>query len=91
MRLYGDPFEWDYDTFEVLATKGTWLKNVWQLARQLNVKIELEEQYFNQPVHQNDRALISEFHRIGFVGADLYALKVVANYKGVIHLSNIVC
>ncbi len=91
MGLYGNPFEWDYETFEVLATKGTWFKNVWQLTRQLNVEIKLKEQYFNQPVLQNNRALISKFHCIGFVGADLYALKAVVNYKGMLNLSKIVC
>jgi len=89
--LYGNPFEWNYESFECLATDGTWFKNVWQLARRLDVEIELEEKYLNQPVRQNDRALIGEFHRIGFEGAALYALKVVANYKQVLHLSDIIC
>ena len=74
-----------------MATDGTWFKNTWQLAKRLDVKIELEEQHFNQPVRQNDQDLISEFHRIGYEGAELYALKVVANYKQVLHLSDIVC
>ena len=26
--LYGNPFKWDYETFKVLATKGTGFNNV---------------------------------------------------------------
>ena len=34
---------------------------------------------------------MGEFQRIGFEGTDLVVLKVVANFKYVLHLSNIVC
>ena len=35
--------------------------------------------------------MISEFSKMGFLGKDLEALKVVANHKCAVHLSDIVC
>ena len=35
--LYGDPFNWDYERFNSLATEGTWMKNLWQLCQLLGV------------------------------------------------------
>ena len=89
--LYGDPFDWDYECFNSLATEGTWVKNLWQLSQLLGVKIELDEQYHIRPVRVGDCSLISEFSRMGFLGKDLEALKVVANHKCAVHLSDIVC
>ncbi len=73
-----------------LATEVTWFKNLWQLSRHLDVNIKLDKQFLMQPVHRGDRSLIMEFFCIGFIGSNLQALKVVANFKCVFHLSDIV-
>jgi len=90
LGLYKNPFDLDCGRWEILATKGTWLKNLWQLARHLNVTIELDPKVLIRPIRQNDRSIMGEFHRIGFEGTDLVVLKVVANFKCVLHLSDIV-
>jgi len=61
-----------------LATDGTWLKNIWQLSRHLDVDIKLDEQFFNLPVCQNDQSMIGGLYPNGFAGSELKALKVFA-------------
>ena len=53
--------------------------------------IEVDQTRLIQPVRLHDRSVISEFRRIGFAGAQLVALKVVANFKCVLHLSDLAC
>ena len=89
--LYGDPFDWDYEWFNSLATEGMWMKNLWQLCQLLGVQIELDKQHHLCPVRVWDCSLISKFSRIGFSRKDLEVLKVVANHKCVVHLLDIVC
>ena len=88
--LYGDPFDWDCERFNSLATEGTWMKNLWQLCQLLRVQSELDEQHHLRPVQVGDCSLISKFSKMGFLGKDLETLKVVANHKYAVHLSDIV-
>ena len=68
-----------------------WFKNLWQLAHHLKVTTELDSKYLLRPIRDNDRLIMGEFQRIGFKGSELSALKVVTNFKRVLHLSDIAC
>ena len=47
--LYGDVFTRDFKRYGMLATDGTWFKNLWELADHLKVSITMDSRYHIQP------------------------------------------
>ena len=47
--LYGDVFTRDFKRYGMLATDGTWFKNLWELADHLKVSITMDSRYLIQP------------------------------------------
>jgi hypothetical protein len=88
--LYGNTMDYDYKAYSVLATNGTWYKNVWGLVHYFKISLAFQSEYRLGPVRRGDRSLMSEFVRAGYTKADLLSLNIVRMHKMVIHLSDIV-
>ncbi len=87
--MYGNPFDLDYTHFSLLATAGTWFKNLWELLTDFDVTATLGDECHLHPVCLGNLSLMFEFSK-HFSGPDLSALNVVCQHKKVIHLSCIV-
>jgi hypothetical protein len=87
--MYGNPFDLDYSQLSLLATSGTWFKNVWELLADFNVSAMLGDKFHLHPVRLGDSLLMFEFSK-HYSGQDLATLNVVHQHKKVIHLSCIV-
>jgi hypothetical protein len=87
--MYGSPFDLNYTRFSLLATAGTWFKNLWELLTDFDVTATLGDECHLHPVRFGDLLLMFEFSK-HFSGPDLSALNVVRQHKKVIHLSCIV-
>jgi hypothetical protein len=88
--LYGNTMDYDYKAYSVLATNGTWYKNVWELVHYFKIRLAFQSEYRLGPVRRGDKSLMSEFFRAGYTKADLLSLNIVRMHKMVIHLSDIV-
>jgi hypothetical protein len=88
--LYGNTMDYDYKAYSVLATNGTWYKNVWELVHYFKIKLAFQSEYRLGPIRRGDRSLMSKFVRAGYTKADLLSLNIVRMHKMVIHLSDIV-
>jgi hypothetical protein len=89
IELYGNPFALDYSRFSLLATSGTWFKNVWELLSDFDVSASMGDKYHLHPARSGDSSLMCEFSK-HYSGQDLAALNIVRQHKKVIHLSCIV-
>ncbi len=72
--LYGNMMDNDYKTYLVLATNGTWYKNVWELVHYFKIRLAFQSEYRLGSIRRGDRSLMSEFVRAGYTKADLYKL-----------------
>ena len=88
--LYGNTMDHDYKIYSTLATNGTWYKNVWELVCFFKIRLTFQSKYRLGPVRRGDKALMSEFVRVGYTKADLLSLNIARMHKMVIHLSDIV-
>ena len=82
--------DYDYKAYSVLATNGTWYKNVWELVHYFKISLAFQSEYRLGPVRRGDKSLMSKFVRAGYTKADLLSLNIVRMHKMVIHLSDIV-
>ena len=82
--------DYDYKAYSILATNGTWYKNVWELVHYFKISLEFQSKYHLGPVRRGDKSLIFEFVRAGYTKAYLLSLNIVRMHKMVIHLSDIV-
>jgi hypothetical protein len=87
--LYGNTMDHDYKAYSTLVTNNTWYKNVWELVHYFNISLVFQSKYRLGPVRQGDKALMSEFIRVGYKQVDLLLLNIVQMHKMVIHLSDI--
>ena len=87
--MYGNALTLDYDYFSVLATNGTWFKNVWELLHEFNTSATFGTKMQIQPVQEGDKSLMTKFSKY-YSGRDLQVLNIYRQYKKVIHLSCIV-
>ena len=69
VNLYGDGPCISWKTYGCLATEDMWFKNLWDLGKYLGVKVTFHEDYHVKPLRINNRSIMSEFNRIGFVGS----------------------
>jgi hypothetical protein len=88
--LYGNTMDYDFKAYSVLATNGTWYKNVWELVHYFKIRLVFQSEYRLGPVRRGDKSLMSEFVKAGYTKADLLSLNIVRMHKMVIHLSDIV-
>jgi hypothetical protein len=88
--LYGNTMDHDYKAYSTLVTNNTWYKNVWELIHYFNIRLVFQSKYRLGPVQRGDKALMSEFIRVGYKRADLLSLNIMRMHKMVIHLSDIV-
>jgi hypothetical protein len=88
--LYGNTMDYDYKAYSVLATNGTWYKNVWELVHYFKISLAFKSEYRLGPVRRSDRSLMAEFIRAGYTKADLLLLNIVRMHKMVIHLLDVV-
>jgi len=88
--LYGNIFSHSYKTFGILATDGTWWKNLWQLLDYAGVELVISEDYHLGPIREDDRSLTELFVELGFVGTRLDSLNVARKFYCVTHVSDIV-
>jgi hypothetical protein len=82
--------DYDYKAYSVLATNGTWYKNVWELVHYFKISLAFQSEYRLGPVRRGDKSLMSEFIRAGYTKADLLLLNIVRMHKMVIHLLDVV-
>ncbi len=87
--MYGNVLTLDYDYFSVLATNGTWFKNVWELLHEFNTSATFGTKMQIQPVQEGVKSLMTKFSKY-YSGRDLQVLNIYRQYKKVIHLSCIV-
>ncbi len=87
--MYGNPFDLDYTRFSLLATAGTWFKNLWELLTDFEVLATLDDECHLHWVCLGNLLLMFEFSK-HFSSPDLSALNVVCQHKKVIHLSCII-
>ena len=48
--LYGNTMDYDYKVYSVLATNGTWYKNVWELVHYFKISLAFQSEYRLGPV-----------------------------------------
>ncbi len=84
--MYGNAFSLDYNRFSVLATNGTWFKNIWELMYEFNTVDSFRADVQIHPVREGDRSLMQEFSQF-YSGCNLHALNIYRQYKKAIHLS----
>ena len=87
--LYGSPFQWSYDDFGQLASDSTWFQDLWCLTHAFSADVSFRDEDMVRGVRENDRSLMSEFHRIGYSGKELASLNIVRHYRNLFHLSDI--
>ena len=88
--VYGNTMDYNYKAYLILATNGTWFKNVWELVHYFKIRLAFQSEYRLCPVRRGDKSLMSEFVQAGYTKADLLLLKIVWMLKMVLHLSDIV-
>jgi hypothetical protein len=88
--LYGNTMDHDYKAYSTLVMNNTWYKNVRELIHYFNIRLVFQSEYHLGSVQRGDKALMSEFIRVGYKRADLLLLNIVQMHKMVIHLSDIV-
>ncbi len=88
--VYGNTMDHDYKAYSTLVTNNTWYKNVWELIHYFNIWLVFQSEYRLSPIQRGDKALMSEFIRVGYKRADLLLLNIVWMHKMEIHLSDIV-
>jgi hypothetical protein len=64
VRLYGSPLAWSYVDYGHLATEAAWFKNLWHLVYTFKAELTFHEEDLLYGVWENDRTLMSEFHRV---------------------------
>ena len=82
--------DYDYKAYSVLATNGTWYKNVWELVHYFKIRLVFQSEYRLGPIRRGDKSLMSEFVKAGYTKADLLLLNIVRMHKMVIHLLDVV-
>jgi hypothetical protein len=87
--MYGNPFSLNYKLYSILATNGTWFKNVWELLHEFKTIATFSADNHIHPVRVGDRSLMQEFSRF-FGGWDLQTLNIYRQYKKSIYLSCLV-
>ncbi len=87
--MYGNALSLEFDRFSVLATDGTWYKNVWELLNKFDTHATFGSKMQIQPVQEADRSIMNELSKY-YSGRKLQALNIYQQYKKVIHLSCIV-
>ncbi len=91
VRLYGNPFSWDYTSYGQLATPATWFSNLWQLCHTFTATIRINEGGRQiTPIRKNNKSIMSDYFCIGFRGNQLVVLNTVWKYKHFIHVSDMV-
>jgi hypothetical protein len=89
--LYGNIMDYDYKTHSMLATSGSWFKNIWELVWYFNVRVHVSAAFRLRAVRQGDISLMSEFMRTGNLSQpDLIFLNIMRMHKKVIHKLDIV-
>ena len=53
--LYGNTMDYDYKAYSVLATNGTWYKNVWELVHYFKIRLAFQSEYHLGPVQRGDK------------------------------------
>jgi len=48
--LYGNTMDYDYKAYSILATNGTWYKNVWELVHYFKISLAFQSEYHLGPV-----------------------------------------
>ncbi len=69
--LYDNTMDYDFKAYSVLATNGTWYKNVWELVQYFKIRLVFQSKYRLGPVRRGDKSLMSEFVKAGYTKADL--------------------
>ncbi len=83
--------DYDYNTHSMLATSGSWFKNIWELVWYFNVWMHVSTAFQLRAVCQGDISLMSEFMCSGnFSQPHLIFLNIMHMHKKVIHKSDIV-
>jgi len=88
--LYGNIFSHPYATFGILATDGTWRKNLWQVLDYAGVELVISDEYNLVPIREDGRSLTELFVELGYVRTGLDSLNAVRKFYCVTHLSDIV-
>jgi hypothetical protein len=89
LGMYENVFYLDYNCFSVLATNGTWFKNIWELLYEFNTVASFGTDVQIHPVREGNRSLMQEFSQF-YSGCDLHALNIYWQYKKAINLSCVV-
>ncbi len=88
--LYGNTMGYKYKTHSILATGNTWLKNVWELVSNFNVRLYFSAVFQLKPIQRGNTSLMSEFMWYGdFSLTELISLNIMHMHKKVIHKSYI--
>jgi hypothetical protein len=83
--------DYDYKTHSMLATSGSWFKNILELVWYFNVQMNVSAAFQLRAIHREDISLMSEFMCTGnFSQPDLISLNIMRIYKKVIHKLDIV-
>ena len=56
--MYGNSFALDYGLYSILATDGTWFKNVWELLNEFRITASLGPEDKILPMRSGDRSLM---------------------------------
>jgi hypothetical protein len=59
--MYGNPFDLNYTHFSLLATAGTWFKNLWELLTDFDATATLGNECHLHPLRLGNSSLMFEF------------------------------
>jgi hypothetical protein len=89
--LYGNTTDYDYKTHSMLATSGSWFKNIWELVWYFNVRMHVSAAFQLRAVRCGDISLMYEFMHTGnFSQPGQISLNIMRMHKKVIHKLDIV-
>jgi hypothetical protein len=78
--MHGNPFSLNYELYSILATNGTWFKNVWELLHEFKTIATFSADNHIHPVQVGNQSLMQEFSR--FYGRrNLQTLNIYQQYK----------
>jgi hypothetical protein len=89
VALYGSPLDWNYNDYGKLNTPLTWFSNLWELVHYFKSVITFRDDEILLGARENDRALMSEFYRLGYRNKELVSLNIVRHFCNLFHLSDI--
>jgi hypothetical protein len=61
--MYGNPFSLNYKLYSILATNGTWFKNMWELLHKFKTIATFCADNHIHPVCVGNQSLMQEFSR----------------------------